>query len=193
MTSLAVEPGGARLAIGHEGGVTLWAGGDTPRVLAAPATHCGVAWSRDGRWLGSFTPDGVLHAGQPPETVAVGEPVRALVGSADGFVAAAGRSVLLWRPATRPQLCGVSNQEPVTRVACHPDRTLIAAGYANGAVVLCEPNSTSMLLVRAAGEGAVTALGFSPDGDHLAIGTEAGEIAVLATPAALFRADARAA
>jgi hypothetical protein len=68
---------------------------------------------------------------------------------------------------------------------------LIAAGYANGAVVLCQPDTEALLHVRAAGEGAVTALGFSPSGDHLAIGTEAGEIAVLATPDLLFRDNKR--
>jgi len=97
--------------------------------------------------------------------------------------------VILWRPAfetTAPQLCGVSNQATVTHVRCHPRRDITGAGYANGTGVLCQPNSTALLFIRAAGEGGVSALGFSPAGDHLAIGTEGGEIAVLALPDGLF-------
>jgi WD40 repeat protein len=187
VTSLAVEPAGARLAIGFDGGLALWAGGDTPRVLASSGAHC-VAW---GARLGSCTRDGTLHAWEPAETAAAGGPVGALAVASDGFIAASGGRVLAWRPGDPPRACGVPNKEPVTRVACHPDRMLIAAGYANGAVVLCQPDTEALLHVRAAGEGAVTALGFSPSGDHLAIGTEAGEIAVLATPDLLFRDNKR--
>ena len=190
VTSLAVEPSGARLAIGHAGGVSLWAGGDSPRVLAAPGT-LGVIWSKQRP--GSFTGDGTVHAWQPPETIALGETVTAIGGSGDGFIVAVGGRVLFWRPGRDPVPCGVANQHTVTRIASHPRRVLIAAGYDNGAVVLCQPDSSALLFVRAAGEGAVTALGFSPRGEHLAIGTEGGEIAVLATPDPLFRDDTRAA
>jgi hypothetical protein len=155
--------------------------------------HNGVVWGRDRARLGSFTSDGALHAWQPAETVLAGGPVSGLAASAGGFVAAAGGRVLFWRPGNAPVVCGVANQQAVTRVACHPRRALIAAGYANGTVVLCQPGSTSLLLVRGPGDGAVTALGFSPRGDHLAIGTEGGEIAVTATPGLLFRDDTRSA
>jgi hypothetical protein len=193
VTSLAIEPSGARLAIGHEGGVTLWAGGDTSRFLPAGGTQHGVVWGRGRAQLASFTTDGTLHAWQPADTVSAGSPVHALAAAPGGFVAAAGGRVLFWRPGQVPVPCGVANQQAVTRVACHPSRLLIAAGYANGAVVLCQPGSASILLVRGAGDGAVTALGFSPRGDHLGIGTEAGEIAVTATPALLFRDETRSA
>ena len=188
VTSLAVESSGARLAIGHAGGVSLWAGGGSPRVLPAPGT-LGVAWNQERP--GSFTGDGTVHAWQPPEAIALGETVAAIAACGDGFVVAVGGRVLSWRPGQDPLPCGVANQHMVTRIASHPRRVLIAAGYDNGAVVLCQPDSSSLLFVRAAGEGAVTALGFSPRGDHLAIGTEGGEIAVLATPDHLFRDDTR--
>ncbi len=195
VTSLAIDPAGARLAIGHAGGVTLWSGGDTPRVLEAPGRQSGVAWSLDGMWLGAFTPDGALHAWRMPQAAAVTVkgPIASLAASSDGFVAGAGGRVLSWCPGADPAPCGAANQQAVTRVACHPRRTLIAAGYANGAVVLCRPETAELLLVRSAGEGAVTALGFCPRGDHLAIGTAGGEIAVLATPGVLFRDDSRVA
>jgi hypothetical protein len=95
VTALAVEPSGARLAIGHD-----------------------------------------------------------IAGSGSGFIVAVGGQVLSWRPGHEPVPCGVANQQAVTRIASHPGRALIAAGYA--------------------------------------IGTEAGEIDLLATPDPL-RDDTRTA
>jgi hypothetical protein len=195
VTDLAVDPGGARLAIGHEGGVTLWAGGDAPRVLEAPGTHGGVAWNFDRTFIASFVPEGMLHAwgssdGTPSE-IAAGVPVTSFGALGTGFVAGADGRVVCWQPPSRELVqCGVPNQALVTRVAGHPRRQLIAAGYANGAVVLCQPDSTALLLLRAAGMGGVSALAFSPTGGCLAIGTDGGEIGVLALPDALFRDQA---
>jgi hypothetical protein len=198
VTALALDPTGARVAIGHEGGVTLWAGGDAPRVLPAPGRQCGLAWSHDATWLASFTPVGKLHAWRLPDptpvTIEVGGPVNSLGTLGNGFVVGVGGRVLRWLPAragAEPETCGVANQTAVTRVACHPRLTLVAAGYGNGTVVLCQPSSPALLFLRAAGEGAVSALSFSPEGDHLAIGTDGGEIAVLALPDMLFRDGAR--
>ncbi len=195
VTDLAVDPGGARLAIGHDGGVTLWAGGDTPRVLEAAGTHGGVAWSFDRMFIGSFVPEGMLHAwgasDATPSEVATGVPVTSFGALGTGFVVGAGGRVVYWHPPSRELVqCGVSNQGSVTRVAGHPRRQLIAAGYANGAVVLCQPNSTALLFLREAGMGSVSALAFSPTGGCLAIGTDGGEIGVLALPDTLFRDQA---
>jgi WD40 repeat protein len=198
VTALALDPLGARLAVGHPGGVTLWAGGDAPRVLAAPGGHGGIAWSPDQTHLASFSTDGTLHAwrlpdGAPSEIVA-GAPVTTLgvLPTGAGFVAGAGGSVICWRPpSSELQPCGVANQAAVTYVAAHPRRPVLAAGYANGAVVLCRPDSPSLLLLRAAGEGAVSTVAFSPSGACLAIGTDGGEIGVLALPDTLFRDQAR--
>jgi hypothetical protein len=196
VTDLAVDPGGASLAIGYEGGVTLWAGGDVPRVLEAPGTHSGVVWSFDRTFIGSSVPEGMLHAwgasDATPSEVATGVPVTSFGALGTGFVAGAGGRVVCWHPPSRELVqCGVPNQASVTRVAGHPRRQLIAAGYANGAVVLCQPNSTALLFLRAAGMGGVSALAFSPTGGRLAIGTDGGEIGVLALPDTLFRDQVR--
>jgi WD40 repeat protein len=192
VTDLAVDPDGARLAIGHEGGIILWAGGDAPRLLEAPGTHSGVAWSVDRTFIASFEPEGMLRAwgasDATPSEIAAGVPVTSFAALGTGFVAGAGGRVVCWHPPSRELVqCGVPNQASVTRVAGHPRRQLIAAGYGNGAVVLCQPNSTALLFLRAAGMGGVSALAFSPTGGCLAIGTDGGEIGVLALPDTLFR------
>jgi WD40 repeat protein len=213
VTALAIDPSGARLAIGHQGGVTLWAGGDLPRVLPAAGSQSGVAWSADPPRLASFSPDGTLHAwtlpaqfslapmssaGTLPEAIAAGGPVTALdaLPRGGGFVAGVAGRVLCWQPPSPTLLpCGVRNQAAVTRLAAHPHRPMLAAGYANGTVVLCQPGRADLLLLRAAGDGpnggGISALGFSPFGGCLAIGTDSGEIGVLALPDMLFRDQAR--
>jgi len=197
VTSLALDPSGGRLAIGYDGGITLWAGGDAPRVLAAPGVHNGLCWNPDQTLLASFAPEGTLRAWRLPDTtplvITTAAPIAALGPLAGGnaFAAGAGGRVICWRTAAaEPSACGVPNQSVVTRIACHPRRTLVAAGYANGTVVLCQPDSPALLFLRAAGEGAVSALAFAPAGDRLAIGTDGGEIAVLALPDLLFREHA---
>jgi WD40 repeat protein len=221
VTDLAVDPAGVRLAIGHQGGVTLWAGGDVPRVLPAAGPQHGIAWSTDQGSLASFSPDGTLHAwalpapmspagmgpdgmgpDAVPEEIAAGGPVTAIDALAGGgFVAGAAGRVLCWQPPSPALLpCGVRNQAAVTRIAAHPHRRVLAAGYANGTVVLCQPGRPDLLLLRAAGGGPgsggpgggeISALAFSPSGGCLAIGTDGGEVAVLALPDMLFRDQAR--
>ncbi len=195
VTSLAVHFSGARVAIGHAGGVTLWSGGNVPRVLPVPGVARDVAWSGDGKWIGCAA-DACLYAWRPSDaaalTASVDAPVGAFASSGSVFAAGAAGRVMLWQAGgDDPVPCGVANQSVVTSVACHPNRTVVAAGYGNGTVVLCQPNSQALLFIRAAGEGAVTALGFAPGGGHLGIGTEGGEIAVLALPKVLFRDSSR--
>lgn len=195
VSALTIDPGGAKLAAGHNGGITLWAGGDAPRVLEAPGLHGGVAWGSDRTFLSSLTSDGILHAWRSldtePSKVETGEAAASLGVLVAGFVAGVGGRVLCWHPPASQLLqCGVRNKASVTRVAGHPRRQLVAAGYANGTVVLCQPNSSALLLLRAAGKGAVSALAFSRTGDHLAIGTDGGEIGVVALPDKLFRDQA---
>ena len=67
------------------------------------------------------------------------------------------------------------------------DRPLIAAGYENGAVLLCQPDSADILFVRSAGGGAVSTLAWSADGAFLALGAAGGEVGVVAFPERLFR------
>lgn len=209
-TALAFDPAGTRLAAAHGGGVTLApASGEAPRVLAAPGRPRAMAWSPDGLWLAVGLEESALHAWRVPEGREIGLgaspgfPPRSLGFSADGRILAGSGAarVLCWRfdpprSGDPPEECGLANTSaPVGIVAPHPARALIAAGYGNGAVLLCQPGggpgSSAALLARGAGGGAVSALAWSADGERLAIGTEAGEAGVVRLPGLLFRAEAR--
>lgn len=71
-------------------------------------------------------------------------------------------------------------------MAAHPARGLVAAGLANGQVLIAEIGGRDELLLRQGGE-AVTALAFSPDGRHLAIGDAGGTLAIATFPPQLFK------
>ena len=75
---------------------------------------------------------------------------------------------------------------PVETVAAHPTKKLIAAGYANGRIIVAQIGSRDELLVKPLGS-AVTALAWSGDGRHLAMGTVDGTAAIVTFPAQMFK------
>ena len=62
----------------------------------------------------------------------------------------------------------------VTRVAFNPRSEVVAAGFADGRVILGEIEGGRVLPVMAPGRGPVSALSWNEGGSHLAIGTETG-------------------
>ena len=62
----------------------------------------------------------------------------------------------------------------VTRVAFNPRSEVVAAGFADGRVILGEIEGGRILPVMAPGRGPVSALSWNEGGSHLAIGTETG-------------------
>ena len=74
----------------------------------------------------------------------------------------------------------------VEAVAAHPEKKLIAAGYANGRITIAQIGARDELVVRPLGS-AVTALAWSGDGRHLAIGAVDGTAAIVTFPAQMFK------
>ena len=59
-------------------------------------------------------------------------------------------------------------------VACHPQHEVVAAGFADGLVLLAEIASGKVVPVAPPGHGGISALGWNAGGTHLAFGTETG-------------------
>ena len=202
VAALAFAPGGGRLAIAGADGVTLWSASDAnpTTVLACAGTPRSLAWSADGAILVSGLEQRSAQAWRVADGAGIamgeypGQPLSLSFSAAGGFCASSGSPrVVCWHfdgtdGAARRSECGLGSAIAVTQVACHPTRPLVAAGYENGAVLLCQPDSADILFVRAAGGGAVGPLAWSPDGGFLAYGAAAGEIGVVAFPERLFRA-----
>ncbi len=197
--AMAFDPAGRHLAVAFDAGVMIRSD-DTERVLPCAGRPSGLAWSPDGRYLACLQDD-ALAVWQLPDGVAVrvdpaGPSSSLSFAPSGGFVATGGRTrITCWRlddAACRRTECGPGGDGvEIRKVACHPTRDLIAAGYENGAVLLIQPGSADVLFVRAAGGGGVSTLAWSADG-ALAIGTEAGECGVVVLGELLFRAQPEA-
>ncbi len=197
---LAFDPSGRLLAIGHGGAVSLWrAGGGLSRWEAGGLVRA-LAWRADGRVLVAGRQEGPLvgwrddgGAWRPLSFAPHGGPGHGLsVGPRTSLLAAAGGPrVALWDlavPGGAALSAGLSARTaPVAAVAAHPGSGPVAAAYSNGAVLLCRGGSEEALFVRAAPAPVVRALAWSPDGDWLALGGEAGEAGMVSLPPALFR------
>jgi WD40 repeat protein len=202
--ALAFSPGGRRLACGLDEGLSVWAAeGDAAliRNIPLPARPASIRWSRDGTWLacgleaGGFALVGLAEgradivAGfpSPVRTVCWSQPANALFAS--GAFRIAGWSM------TAPPVDGETSGALETgraglvlveAVAAHPEKKLIAAGYANGRITIAQIGGRDELLVRPLGS-AVTALAWSGDGRHLAMGSVDGTAAIVTFPAQMFK------
>lgn len=201
-TALAFSPDGACLAAAHSGGVTLWADNALPRRLAWNGYHRALAWSPDGRYLVTGMQENALHGWRVADGGDIemggypGQPLSLSFAYDGRYLATSGGTQPVCWPfdppgrKDQPSECGLPSKTPVSSVACHPRQSLIAAGYFNGAVLLCQPGAEAALFIKGAGGGAVNALVWSGNGSRLAFGTQDGLIGWLELPDALFRSPA---
>lgn len=202
--ALAFSPGGRRLARGLDDGLSIWAVEGDPaliRDVSLPARPLSIRWSDDGTWLacgletGGFAlvslangrADIVAGFPSPVRTVCWSQPANALFAS--GAFRIAGWSMAA--PPVDGETSGAletgrAGLVLVEAMAAHPEKKLIAAGYANGRITIAQIGARDELLVTPLGS-AVTALAWSTDGRHLAIGTVDGTAAIATFPAQMFK------
>ena len=197
IAGLAFHPKGKRLAVAHYGGVTLWwtaTLGQSAKRLEWRGSHIGVSWSPDGSHVMTATQECELHGWQVADGADLSmrgyvTKVRSMGWQAKPLVlvTAGADCVVAWSfagagPRGKPPLeIGQSVGRLVTQVAVHPIRKLVAAGFDDGQVVLCElsPDAESRTIrLRSFGSGQISALAWSPDGIRLAAGTDHGVLCV---------------
>lgn len=201
------------LALAPDGQVVAAAGPDGLAIPAcdAEAREAAVfdlgpvstlSWSPDGIWLAAALGEGGIVLVRPRDGRVIPvpgypAPVRDLAWSADsGLLATSGAfRIIVWdiaalgRGADKPEAIGTGRAGlvPVEGVAMHPGRSLVAAGRADGTVVIAQVGSRDELTVKAPGQGAARAMGWSRDGRHLALGGADGEAAIITFPPHLFK------
>jgi len=192
--ALAFLPKGFRLAIAHYGGATLWFPSvkAEPERLAWKGSHLAATISPDGRFLVTGMQEPSLHGWRLADRKDMrmqgySARVRSLDWSADGkWLASSGSpQVVLWPFQSKdgpmgktPQLLAPT-EEHVEVVACHPKQAVVAAGYADGLILLVRMDDGAEVLARKPGDGPITALAWSADGKLLAFGTENSSAGVI--------------
>jgi WD40 repeat protein len=192
---LAFLPKGFRLAIAHYNGATLWfpnAPQAAPERLEWKGSHLGAAVSPDGRFLVTTMQEPMLHGWrlidrQHMRMSGYAARVMSVDWSVGGrWLATSGSTqIILWPFHTKDGPMGkqprlLAPAEPrVEVVACHPGLDIVAAGYADGMVLLVRIENGAEVLAKKPGDAPVTALAWSADGLLLAWGAEGGTAGIV--------------
>ena len=195
VTGLAFDAKGKRLAASHYNGASLWftaSKSDTPRLLEWKGSHLGVAIHPSGEAVVTSMQENALHGwrladGQHMRMTGYPAKSEALSFTRNGkYLASSGAdAVVLWPffgggPMGKAPLELAQNEGILcTRVACHPKDDLVAAGYADGSVLLAQISTQRIVVIKTRGEAPISAMAWSPDGARLAFGTEVGLAAVV--------------
>ena len=190
VTGIAFDAKGKRVGASHYNGCSLWfvgAKADTPRVLEWKGSHTGIALHPGGEAVVTAMQENALHGWRLPDGQHMrmsGYPSKteSLSFSRTGrWLASSGAdTVVLWPffgggpMGKAPLELAGGDGVLCTRVAFQPQQDLVAAGFADGLVVIADVGSERILPVAPPGHGPVTALAWSPDGARLAFGTETG-------------------
>jgi WD40 repeat protein len=191
---LAFLPKGFRLAIAHYNGATLW----FPNVQGKPETlewkgsHLGITVSPDGKFVVTAMQEPMLHGwrladGKHMRMSGYAARVRSMDWTAGGDFLATGGSdqLILWPFQTKDGPMGkqptlyAPHSERLNIVAAHPKQPVVAAGYADGLVLLVRLADGAEVLAKRPGDTPVSALAWSGDGARLAFGCEDGEAGIV--------------
>jgi WD40 repeat protein len=181
VTGIAFNHKGKRLAVAHYGGVTLWWTtliGQNPTHFEWRGSHIGVSWSPDGAYVVTAMQECELHAwrvatGKDMSMRGYATKVRSIGWLAKPMIlASAGADrVVAWPfsgsgPQGKPPLeFGHGIGQLVTQVAVHPMGPLVAAGFNEGRVAICDmtPGREGHVMRLRPGDGSkVSALAWSP-------------------------------
>jgi WD40 repeat protein len=190
VAGIAFDAKGKRVAASHYNGASLWfvaAKDDKPRFLEWKGSHAAIAISPDGTHVVTAMQENALHgwrlsdsqhmrmSGYPSKT-------RFLSFTSRGkWLATSGAdSIVIWPffgggpMGKAPTELAGGDGVLCSAVACHPQHEIVAAGFADGLVLLAEIASGKVVPVAAPGHGPVSALSWNAAGSHLAFGTETG-------------------
>ena len=201
---VSLSKDGNWVAVAATDRISIWRLEDTataPREILLPSVPVSIQWSDDNGWLACGLQSGGLClidlAGDRSSIVTDFPGSVRTTGwsaSADALVASGAFRIAAWSMASPPLdgdtagalITGRPGFVVVETVAAHPKNDLVAAGYANGQIVVSRIGAPDQLLVRPSG-ASVTTLIWSADGKHLAVGDADGNAAIVTFPAQLFK------
>ena len=178
VTGLVFDAKGKRVAASHYNGATLWFVGakvDSPRRLEWKGSHTGIAIHPAGDAVVTSMQENSLHgwrladgqhmrmSGYPSKTESLG-----FTRNGKWLATAGADTIVLWPffgggpMGKAPSEMAGGDNVVCTRVAPHPQHEVVAAGFADGLVVLADIASERILPVAAPGRGSVVRPGLEP-------------------------------
>ncbi len=197
VADIAFEPKGRRIAVATYGGCVLWYGriaDQRPVKLNWAGAHIACAFSPDGKFLISSMSENQLHGWRLSDAKDMrmgGYPSKvkslAFLSGGQALATSGAAAAILWPfgGATGPMgkaaaEIGLDETSTVVRVAAAPDKSVLAAGLADGRVWVRDILKGREHVVQAATGAPVSALAVSADASRVAFGDEAGNAGVLA-------------
>ncbi|MEQ1490068.1 MAG: WD40 repeat domain-containing protein, partial [Terricaulis sp.] len=193
---IALDGKGRRLAVSHYNGVTMrlvLAADDKGNALKWAGSHLAITQSPDGEYVITGMQENALHGWRMPDKTDLrmhGYPTKTRSFSWDKrgrWLATSGaNAAIVWPfvgklgPQGKPPLQpGERGDALVTAVAFHPTEEVLAIGYSDGAAIIVRFADSLGMELDEVGEGAVSALAWSPDGSQIALADEAGRGAIV--------------
>ncbi len=192
---LALDAKGRRLAASHYGGVTLrlvLAADDKGNPLNWAGSHLGATISPEGEYVITGMQENSLHGWRLPDKTDLrmdGYPTKTRSFSWDKrgrWLATSGaNAAIVWPfvgklgPQGKPPMQPGEREALVSAVAFHPTDEVLAIGYSDGAALIVRLTDQMGMELDEPGEGAVSALAWSPDGKQIALADEAGRGAII--------------
>jgi WD40 repeat protein len=192
---LALDSKGRRLVATHYNGATLryvLTADDKGSALNWAGSHLAVTMSPDADYVVTGMQENALHGWRLPDKTDLrmdGYPSKTRSFSWDKrgrWLATSGaNSAIVWPfvgklgPQSKAPLQPGEREALVSAVAFHPTEEILAIGYADGAAMIVRLSDSMGMELDEPGEGAVTALAWSPDGKRIALGDEAGRGAIV--------------
>ena len=197
------SPRGDVLAVSHERAVTLWNTAAEPvKIAEVPVAGLplALAWSPDGAMLGCGADTGAsawqVNGAGPVTLTDYPSAVRSISWSAndEAMVTSGAFRIIAWprdRLSTVGEPSTIETGRPglaaVDAVATHPKKPLVAAGYENGMLVMAELGKPDEMPIKAEGQGAISVIRWTGDGQHVALGTDRGLCAIVELPRQIFK------
>lgn len=189
------SPADDRLAVSAYGGVWLWRPGvdSERRTFTWKGSSHLLRWSPDSRFIATADQDMTVHfwftdTGIDLRMSGFPGKIRALAWNHTSryLATASGETLAVWDclgkhgPEGRTPIMLEGPMTTVTSLAYQHKGARLAAGYQDGTVLIWEPGACidALFTMTCADAGAVVQLAWSPDDQHLAVGTENGDLAV---------------
>jgi WD40 repeat protein len=195
-SAVAASADGAKVAFGQQSGQVQVVDATTKRTLAqiggTGARVTALALSEDGTCLVLGWGSGTVQIGRlTPKVEKIGDgahhrgPLTAVAAAAKGqsFASADDSGqVVLWGKNGQKQATAAIGSRGVKALLFLADNAL-AAGCGDGTVKILNPSSGAVLATHNVSSAAITALAFAKDKLALAVGTQSGQVTMLALEA----------